>query len=157
MVLMHRWGYLLLVRTSNRLHLPPIPGRLPSPTTACTSWLSFRSSIRITVQPYRLTWMMGISQMYPDVTICIHVQQRESKQTTEWESSASPGHRVDVKFMPNSSRNFFIVSNSSSCPVLSAGIAHTGLTLPAGASEWNQAVCGSVRQFKAVDASGFRR
>ena len=57
----------------------------------------------------------------------------------------------------NSSGNFFIVSHSSSCPVLSAGIAHTGLTLPAGASEWNQAVCGSVRQFRAVDASEFRR
>jgi hypothetical protein len=28
----------------------------------------------------------------------------------------------------------------------------TVLTLPAGASEWNRAVCGSVRQFRAVDA-----
>ena len=28
----------------------------------------------------------------------------------------------------------------------------TVLTLPAGASGWNQAVCGSLRQFRAVDA-----
>jgi hypothetical protein len=28
----------------------------------------------------------------------------------------------------------------------------TVLTLPAGAVEWNQAVCGSLRQFRAVDA-----
>jgi hypothetical protein len=31
----------------------------------------------------------------------------------------------------------------------------TVLTLPAGAREWNQAVCGSLRQFRAVDAAEF--
>ena len=101
--------------------------------------------------------MMGISQTYPDVTICSQGQQRESQQTTESESPASTGPSHRRQLMPNSSGNFFIASNSSSCPVLSACIAHTGLTLPAGASEWNQAVCGGVRQFRAVDASEFRR
>ena len=101
--------------------------------------------------------MMGISQTYPDVTICSQGQQRESQQTTESESPASTGPSHRRQLMPNSSGNFFVVSHSSSCPVLSAGIAHAGLTLPAGASEWNQAVCGSVRQFRAVDASEFLR
>ena len=95
--------------------------------------------------------------MYPDVTIYIQVQQRESKQTTEWESPASTAHRVDVRLMPNSSGNFVIVSHSSSCPVPSMGIAHTGLTLPARASEWNQVVCGTVRRFRAIDAAEVRR
>ena len=63
---------------------------------------------------------------------------------------------MDVRLIPNSSANFLIVSHASSCSVLSAGIAHTGLTLPAGASKWNRAVCGSIGQFR-VDASEFRR
>ena len=70
--------------------------------------------------------MMGISQTYPDVTICIQVQQRESKQTTEWESPASTGPPRRRQAHAQSSVNFFIVSNSSFIPVLSAGIAHTG-------------------------------
>ena len=71
--------------------------------------------------------MMGISQMYPDVTLCIQAQQRVSNETNIGDFSIAACALNRVQAHAQFRRKYLHREPlPSSCPVLFAGIAQQG-------------------------------